>query len=91
MGTSGCFCRGLECEFGSQHPHSASQPAVTPDPQGPKALSGLWGHLAHTWCTHICAGKILTHIKEGNAKKTLRKKPHFDFDRFSVTCQRKFC
>lgn len=58
-----CSCR--RPRFGSQHPYGGSQPSLSPVPTDLMPSSGLHGHQAHTWCTHMHASK--THIK-GNEK-----------------------
>ena len=57
---TGCFFRGPR--FDSQHPHSSSQPSVTPVPGCLRSPSGLQKHQIHMWCANKHSGKTLTHV-----------------------------
>ena len=46
-----------ELEFDFQHPHSSSQPSVTPVPGDPMPSSELCGCQEHKWCTDKHVGK----------------------------------
>lgn len=54
--------------FGSQYPHSGSQPSITLLPGNLTSSSSLHRYI-HAWCTYMHAGTILTHIKM-KVKKT---------------------
>lgn len=57
-----CSCRAPG--FGSQHPLGAVKPSEAPGPGNLAASSSLGWKQACTWCTEICTGKALVHIKK---------------------------
>lgn len=63
-----CSSRGTELR--SQHPHSTSQPPVSPEHL--KIRCSLWPLWAFNLCMHIHVGKTLTYavLKKKNTKET---------------------